>query len=66
MDRSYFNELMAMRVCEWALKADPGFGPAIGLWIAAYFKAESANVAMPVYFGEAHADAFVYATTAGP
>ncbi|MHC4184801.1 MAG: HEAT repeat domain-containing protein [Planctomycetota bacterium] len=66
VDRSYFNELMAMRVCEWALKADPGFGPAIGLWIAAYFKAESANVAMPRYFGEAHADAFVYATTAGP
>ncbi|MHC4542751.1 MAG: HEAT repeat domain-containing protein, partial [Planctomycetota bacterium] len=37
--KSYFNELMTMRSCEWALKADPGFGSAIGLWIAAFFKA---------------------------
>ncbi|HUW18455.1 MAG TPA: HEAT repeat domain-containing protein [Sedimentisphaerales bacterium] len=66
VDKSYFNELMAMRVCEWALKADPAFGQAIGLWLAAYFKAESSNVKMPNYFGQAHADAFVYATTAGP
>jgi hypothetical protein len=66
VDRGYFNELMAMRECEWALKADPGFGQAIGLWVAAYFKAESSNVAIPQYFGEGHADAFVYATTAGP
>ncbi|MHC4624011.1 MAG: HEAT repeat domain-containing protein [Planctomycetota bacterium] len=66
VDRKYFNELMAMRSCEWALKADPAFGQAIGLWLAAYFKAESYNVDMPRYFGQAHADAFVYATTAGP
>ncbi len=66
VDKSYFNELMSMRTCEWALKADPEFGDAIGLWIAAYFKAESANVAMPNYFGQNHAKAFVYATTAGP
>lgn len=66
VDKSYFNELMAMRTCEWALKADPAFGQAIGLWLAAYFKAESANVKMPLYFGPTHADAFVYATTAGP
>jgi hypothetical protein len=66
VDKDYFNELMAMRACEWALKADPRFGQAIGLWLAAYFKAESYNIAMPKYFGEAHADAFVYATTAGP
>jgi hypothetical protein len=66
VDRSHFNELMAMRVCEWALKADPAFGWAIGLWQAAYFKAESAGVDMPNYFGPGHADAMTYATTAGP
>ena len=66
VDNSYFNELMAMRACEWALKADPAFGWAIGLWQAAYFKAESAAIAMPNYFGPGHADAIVYATTAGP
>ncbi len=66
VDRNYFNELMAMRTCEWALKADPGFGAAIGLWIAAFFKAESTGVEkMPAYFGERHADALVYATTTG-
>ncbi len=65
VDKRYFNELMAMRCCEWALKADSGFGQAIGLWIAAYFKAESAGVEMPPYFGEGHADAMTYATTAG-
>ena len=55
-----------MRVCEWALKADDGFGRAIGLWIAAFFKAESTGVEqMPAYFGDSHADALVYATTAG-
>ena len=64
--KSYFNELMAMRCCEWALKADAGFGPAIGLWLAAFFKAESAGAEeMPQYFGDRHADAIVYATTAG-
>jgi len=64
--KDYFNELMAMRACEWALKADAGFGPAIGLWLAAFFKAESAGIEqMPAYFGDRHADALVYATTAG-
>jgi len=66
VDRNYFNELMAMRACEWALKADPGFGQAIGLWLAAYFKAEATGVSMPNYFGPGHAEAIVYATTAGP
>ncbi len=66
VDKSYFNELMAMRACEWALKADVEFGRAIGLWLAAFFKAESTGVDMPEYFGSAHADATVYATTAGP
>ena len=65
VDKSYFNELMVMRVCEWALKADAGFGQAIGLWLAAYFKAESGDFDMPNYFGPGHADATVYATTAG-
>lgn len=64
--RNYFYELMAMRSCEWALKSDAGFGPAIGLWLAAFFKAEAAGIEqMPGYFGETHADALVYATTAG-
>jgi hypothetical protein len=66
VDKSYFNELMTMRACEWALKADAGFGRAIGLWLAAYFKAESAGLGMPSYFGPGHADAMTYATTAGP
>ena len=66
VDRAYFFELMAMRTCEWALRADAAFGPAIGLWLAAFFKAESAGVGqMPEYFGPGHADALVYATTAG-
>ncbi|MCK4913852.1 MAG: HEAT repeat domain-containing protein [Planctomycetes bacterium] len=65
-NKDYFNELMAMRCCEMALKADAGFSPAIGLWLASYFKAESAGVDMPDYFGSGHADAMVYATTAGP
>jgi len=65
VDRSYFNELMAMQTCEWALRADPSFGHAIGLWVAAFFKAESASLKMPAYFGDRHADALVYATTAG-
>jgi len=67
VDKNYFNELMAMRACEWALKTDPGFGQAIGLWLAAFLKAEAAGAArMPSYFGDKHADALVYATTAGP
>jgi hypothetical protein len=65
VDKKYFNELMAMRLCEWALKADSEFGSAIGLWLAAFFKAESYGIPMPEYFGERHADASVYATTAG-
>jgi hypothetical protein len=66
VDQNYFNELMAMRACEWALKADPAFAKAIGLWIASYFKAESAGIKMPDYFGANHPSASVYATTIGP
>jgi len=66
VDKRYFNELMSMRCCEWALKADAGFGQAIGLWVASFFKAETPGIEMPPYFGTGHADAMVYATTAGP
>ena len=66
VDKRYFNELMSMRCCEWSLKADDKFGQAIGLWLAAFFKAESYDVAMPAYFSAGHADAMTYATTAGP
>ncbi len=66
VNKAYFNELMAMRNCEWALRADESYGSAIGLWIASYFKAESAGAEkMPEYFGESHANALVFATTAG-
>jgi len=65
VNKEYFDELMAMRACEWTLKADPSVGRAIGLWIAAYFRAESVDTTMPEYFGEGHADAMTYATTAG-
>jgi HEAT repeat protein len=66
VDKKYFNELMAMRCCEWALKADPSAGKAIGLWLAAFYRAESYGIPMPAYFGAGHADAMTYATTAGP
>lgn len=66
VDKDYFNELMAMRSCEWSLKAEPGFGSSIGLWLAAFFKAESYNIEMPEYFQPNHPDAMTYATTAGP
>lgn len=66
VDKAYFNELMAMRTCEWALKADENLGKAIALWLAVFFKAESTGLAQPEYFGIGHADAMTYATTAGP
>jgi len=65
VDKAYFNELMAMRTCEWALKADANLGKAIALWLAAFFKAESSGLAQPAYFGAGHPDAMTYATTAG-
>jgi HEAT repeat protein len=66
VNQACFHELMAMRCCEWSLRADEHFGPAIGLWLAAFFKAECTGVALPEYFGPSHAKALVYATTAGP
>lgn len=66
VNKAYFDELMSMRSCEWTLKADPSVGKAIGLWIASFFRAESVGEPMPEYFGQGHADAMTYATTAGP
>jgi HEAT repeat protein len=66
VNKAYFYELMSMRTCEMALKADPNIGKAIGLWIGAFFKAEATGLPMPEYFGPNHADAMTYATTAGP
>jgi len=66
VNRAYFHELMAMRCCEWSLKAEEQFGLAIGLWLASFFKAEATGVPMPEYFDDNHAVALVYATTAGP
>lgn len=65
VDGKHFNELMAMRSCEWALKADENNGSAIALWLAGIFKAEGTGLAQPGYFGDGHADAMTYATTAG-
>lgn len=65
VDRNYFYELMSMRCCEWSVKSDAEFGKSIGLWLAAFFKAESTGLPMPNYFGPGHADAMTYATTAG-
>jgi HEAT repeat protein len=64
--KDYFNELMAMRSCEWALRADPSLGKGISLWVAAFFKAESTGIEYPEYFGSGHAGAMTYATTTGP
>ncbi len=66
VDNRYFYELMAMRNCEWSVKADANYGRAIGLWVAAFFKAEEPGVRQPDYFDAGHADAMTYATTAGP
>ncbi|MCU0916849.1 MAG: HEAT repeat domain-containing protein [Planctomycetes bacterium] len=66
VDPACFHELMAMRCCEWSLRAEEQFGPSIGLWLAAFLKAECTGVPMPGYFGQNHAKALVYATTAGP
>lgn len=66
VDLAIFHELMAMRCCELALQADPNIGKAIALWLASFFKMEATGVGQPDYFGQGHADAMTYATTAGP
>ena len=63
--QDYFGELMTMRACEWALRADADLEKAIALWLTAFFRAESKGLVQPKYFGAGHADAMTYATTAG-
>lgn len=65
VDKSYFHELMTMRSCEWSLRANPDFGDAISLWLAAFFRIDNTHIAYPKYFGSGHADAMTYATTSG-
>ncbi len=65
VDISYFYELMTMRCCEWALRADADFGQAISLWLASFFRIDGKNIQYPEYFGQGHANAMTYATTAG-
>lgn len=65
VDKAYFHELMAMRICEWSLRADPKFGSSISLWLAAFFKADDTHIPYPEYFGPGHPNAMTYATTAG-
>lgn len=36
-----FNDIMAMRCCEQALQANPGYAEAVALWIAANFRREA-------------------------
>ncbi len=64
LDNFYYA--MSMRCCEWALRADPNIGKAIGLWVAAFFQIEENDLGVPDYFGPNHADAMTYAKTAGP
>lgn len=64
--RGAFNELMAMRACEDAIRLEPAMADAIALWQSAFFRLEAQGFAQPAYFGEHHADAATYALTAGP
>jgi HEAT repeat protein len=66
VSKTNFTELMAMRSCEWALRADKDFGQAISLWLACAFRIDSTKISYPAYFGTGHADAMTYAVTAGP
>ncbi len=61
-----FDELMAMRYCEHALRRDSGLTGSVALWISAFFRLEANGFSQPNYFGEGHADADTYALTAGP
>jgi HEAT repeat protein len=66
VNKTYFPELMSMRTCEWALRADKDFGQAISLWLASFFRIDATHIAYPEYFGKGHADAMTYAVTSGP
>jgi len=65
VNKQHYYELMAMRLCEWALKADANTNSAVALWLAAFFKAEGTGLPYPAFFGRGHADAMAYATMAG-
>jgi hypothetical protein len=62
-----FNEIMAMRACEYALKANPDMGKALSLWLAANFKreAELPEGAADATRAENQPDAHYYAVAAG-
>ena len=64
--RGAFDELMAMRSCETAVKLDPTLSTAVSLWLSAFFRLESEGYSYPAYFQQNHADADTYALTAGP
>jgi len=64
--RGAFDELMAMRCCEWTLRLDANRAGAISLWLSAFFRLEAEGHEQPGYFGENHADAGTYALTSGP
>lgn len=66
VNKAYFSDLMSMRTCEWALRADKDFGQAISLWLANFFRVDSKHIAYPAYFGKGHANAITYAITSGP
>ncbi len=64
--RDSFDELMAMRCCESAIKLDRNRATAISLWLSAFSRLEAEGHPQPAYFGDGHADAATYALTAGP
>ncbi len=64
--RESFDELMAMRYTEHALRRDSDLSGSVALWLSAFFRFESQGYSQPAYFGEGHADADTYALTAGP
>lgn len=57
VDKSCFNELMAIQACEWTLKADPSHIKVISLLKTIYLKIESTDVDMSSYFGPDYVDA---------
>lgn len=61
-----FDELMAMRCCEYAVSLNPNLEGAVSLWLSAFFRLEAQGHSGPMYFGSDHADAQTYALTAGP
>jgi len=64
--RGAFDELMAMRNCEYSVALNPSRSSAVSLWLSSFFRLEAEGYAQPNYFGENHADASTYALTAGP